>query len=1037
MVAFGSATEALNCAVSMQQGVTNLSRTTAINLRIRVGLSGGEASVEDDDYFGDPVVEASRLCAASKPSQILSAKVVQLTAGRRSAHDWRDIGGLELKGIPHLVDTVEVLWTPLDAGDTTHVPLPERLLLAPEAGLVGRRENLEEIAAALIRIEETRQNEVLFVAGEAGVGKTSLLCEAARAAYEGGATVLYGHCEEDVRAPYQLFIESLNHLIAHAAESDLIEHVERNGVAVTTIAPVLASRIRSDATPSAMAGATEGERYVLFSAVVDLLSREASNHTLVIVFEDLQWADSASLSLLRHIVLSDHLGRMLILGSYRDNELANSPELLETLSVFRRLQRFRRIEMDGLASDEVVSLMAGLTHHELRGEDVTLARSIARETDGNPFFAQEVIRHIRDSRADVTGTSAGAGVIDLPDSVREVIGARVRRLGDATHRVLSTAAVIGRDFDFPLLRATTGVDADELVAMLERAEALSLVHESQATGGFRFAHALFQHTLYEDLGATRRALTHRKVAEALEQLVQSSPDPRYAERARHWSHTGDPSDAPIAVFHLRRAAEAAFESLAPTEALRYYRQILDLTRANALLDRLDQLDVMIGYGTALQQSADQSYRQVLLDAANEAIELDDTDRLVAALLANDRGWMGQAGVLDTAKVEVLEAALERLERGPNRALILAKLCAEYTFHRDLDRRLRLADEAFEIALECDDKSIYPRVSKNIFYSILLPESVETSLVRTAEALTRAETVNDEFLLLSTLLIRMVDLARIGDIEGVDQCLARVRPIVDHLGQPTSRWAVGLNECWRALIAGDVALAEHWANQTFAFGSESQEPDAAIFYGVQLSMVHQQRGTLEEMLPLLEQTIKDNPQMKGFMAYAARAYAETDRLEQAQGRLNELAERNYHTMRNVEWLTAVSNYAEAAYQCRDADAAQALYDQLSDYDSLMVTVGGTTASGPTAHFLGQLATVLGQYDAAESHFERSSAISAPYGLHFFLAATELSWAKMLVQRAGPADHDRAREMLERVRAVSTARGYGTLRRRAIATLERLG
>ena len=165
----------------------------------------------------------------------------------------------------------------------------------------------------------------------------------------------------------------------------------------------------------------------------------------------------------------------------------------------------------------------------------------------------------------------------LPDSVREVIGARVGRLGPDAERVLSLAAVIGRDFDLDLLARATETSEDDLLDILDAATAAALVRELADTPGrYNFAHALIQHTLYEDLGPTRRARAHRRVAEALEDLCGDRPGARVGELARHWFNATQPIDLAKAIGYSRQAGDAALAALAPADALRYYAQALDL-----------------------------------------------------------------------------------------------------------------------------------------------------------------------------------------------------------------------------------------------------------------------------------------------------------------------------------------------------------------------------------------------------------------------------------------------------------------------------
>ena len=319
MVVFGSASTALACAVAMQQGVEHDNRGREYSVGLRVGLSSGEVTREDDDYFGDPVVEAARLCAICETGQVLAADVVRLMAGRRNRHECRSLGPRSLKGLPTPLETVEVTWEPIAEADTDTVPLPGRLAVRPGVGVVGRETELSAITDAVKRVAAGQGREVLLVSGEAGLGKTTLVADAARAAFDGGACVLFGHCEEDLATPYQLFAEAIGHYVIHAPEDQLLAHVEVHGSELARLVPALVSRIRD--LPPSKATDSDTERYLLLAAVVGLLATVSQHQPVILVLDDLQWADEGSLLLLRHLVASEHAMRVLVLGIYRDSEL--------------------------------------------------------------------------------------------------------------------------------------------------------------------------------------------------------------------------------------------------------------------------------------------------------------------------------------------------------------------------------------------------------------------------------------------------------------------------------------------------------------------------------------------------------------------------------------------------------------------------------------------------------------------------------------------------------------------------------------------
>ena len=797
-----SASAALACAVAMQQGVERDNRDRDQSVGLRVGLSGGEVSSEDDDYFGDPVIEAARLCATCEGGQILAADVVRAMAGRRSRHECRAVGPLALKGLPDPVDTVEVRWEPLAGAATNEVPMPGRLTARPTSGVVGRDTETATVSDAFKRVAAGEGREVFLVSGEAGLGKTTLVAERPRAAFDGGACVLFGHCEEDLATPYQLFAEALGHYVAHAPEEQLLAHVDEHGSELARLVPALASRLPG--LPPSKATDSDSERFLLFAAVVGLLVMVSQHQPVVLVLDDLQWADKASLQLLRHVTATDQPLRVLVLGTYRDSELSRTHPFLETLAALHRQHGVARIQLTGLDDTGVVALMEAAAGHTLDDATVGLAHAVYRETDGNPFFVSEVLRHLTETGAmyqDANGrwvAHESFEQIALPDSVREVIGVRVGRLGPDAERVLSVAAVIGRDFDVDVLSRATNSSVDAVLDILDAAAAVTLVRElADAPGHYNFAHALIQHTLYEDLGLTRRARAHRQVAEALEDICGDRPGTRVGELARHWFNATQPIDLAKAINYSRQAGDAALNALAPADALGYYAQALDLYARADEPDPVLGIDLAIGLGIAQRQTGDPAFRGTLLDAAAQAAALDDTDRLVVAALANNRGWISAVGATDTDKIEILEMVAARLPADhPDRARALATLCAERTYASSLDEREALAAEAIHIAQSIGDDAIIAWVLSYIALPLEVPALFEQSRTRTAEGLVRAQRVGDPLLLAFAAIWRAIDAGRVGDIEEVDRCYEIAGACAAQIDQPSLNWAYTFNLAWR-------------------------------------------------------------------------------------------------------------------------------------------------------------------------------------------------------------------------------------------------
>jgi len=1045
MVVFSASSSGLACAVAMQQLVHRDNAGAEHQLGLRVGLSSGEATREGDDYFGDPVIEAARLCAKAGAGQILATDVVKVNAGRRSAYAFTSLGELELKGLPEPVETLEVAWEPLrnDVLAPGRLPLPVRLGYAPGVGVIGREDELATIDAAAKRVSLGEGRELIFVAGEPGQGKTTLVAEFARRAHEAQMTVLLGRCDEDIGAPYRPFNEALSHLVAHTDEDTLRFHVAAHGGELDRMVPALRQRLGE--VPAPQSSDADTERYLLFAAVAGILEQASAEVPVILVLDDLHWADKPSLQLLRHLVTHSATQRLLMIGTYRDAELSSTHPLEEALAALHREPAgISTIEIKGLDDTDVIAFMEAAAGHRLDDAGVGLAHQLYRETDGNPFFVSEVLRHLSESGAIYQDPATGRWVaaedeqLTLPHSVRSVIGTRVSRLGAAATKILTIASVIGRDFDVDLLAETTDVDEDDLLDLLEEAERAAVVHEVDSTPGrYSFSHALIQHTLYDDVSATRRARMHRQVGEAIERLHPNEPDEYAGELARHFLLATKPTDATKAITYAKRAGDAALKALAPDEAARYFSQALELTSQTPGIEPAFRVDLLIDLGIAQRQAGIAAFRETLLKAARGAQDIGDTKRLVAAALANNREFASALGRIDTEKVQVLEAALGALPEtdSPERARLLATLCSELLFGSSLEQRLALAAEAQAMARRLGDEATLLQVLRRCRASTDTPSRLATLLAEIAEQAALAESLDDPVGQFFAAQVATSLYSRAGQFELSDERAATAHSLAARLQQPLMVWGVTVGDAARALSLGDPARAEELATAALEVGISSGQPDAFMFYGVQLMATRLMQGRYGEMVSLIAEAVELNPSVPAFTAALAASRLEAGDEVGARELIDRAAAGSFSLPEDSAWFDAMANYARVAIELRLNDHAEALLEGLAPFHD-EVPHNGLIPQDPVAMFLGALAAVVGRYEEAETYFEEAEELNTRGGMRFAEANTKMLWGRMLRHRGEPGDADRARELLTGARESAAIRGYAAVERRAEAELSKL-
>lgn len=1033
---FDSAAAGVSCATAIQQRFEWRNRSAAEPLLVKIGLSSGDASVTDDgDYFGMPLIEAARLCGYCRGGQILAKELVALLAAARG-HTFKPVGALELKGLPEPLPAVEVAWE--REAETWQVPLPPRLAEEPFAGLVGRAAETQRLRE-LFAEAGSGERRLALLSGEPGIGKTSLAACMAAEAHAQGAVVLLGRCEEELAAPYGPWAEALTHLVGFAPGQVLRAHTERHGGELSRLVPGL--RMRVPRVPQDRATDPETERYLLWSAVTGLLREAAEKDPLLIVLDDLHWADKQSLLLLKHVLAQGQGIRALIIGTYRDSDLHRGHPLSAVLADLRREHGVERLAVGGLDQKAIAEMMERAAGHDLDQAGLELSLELLRETDGNPFYTGELLRHLRESGViyrQENGRYAIRGNLSdlhLPQSVREVLGRRIERLGEDTQKVLTTAAVIGREFDLGLLAAVSERSEDELLELLERAAAASVLSESAAVPGrFSFAHALISHTLYEDLGATRRARLHRRVAEGLEDLLGEDPGARVGELAHHWAKAMAPVDLGKAVNYARLAGERALAELAPDEALRWFTQTLDLLGGDG--DAALRCDLLIGLGEAQRQTGEPAYRQTLLDASRLASELADPERTARAALANNRGHASVFFDIDQERLAALDRTLElnRASGAARRATLLSLRSLELLYDPDHRPRRELATQALALARDSGDPRTLAQVLRDYINAVAAPDTLEEMKVRCGELADSARTARDPGLEFWATHLMLSMYAQLGDADRADALLRDLASVANQLGQPTLNWFANYPAAGWAIMRGELTRGERLAERTLAIGTQAAQPDAILVYGAQMIQIRVYQGRGGELIAMLEQAVAASPRIPAWQAALAAAYCWLGRPQEAAGLVERAASDGFA---HIPWdqvrLTALALYSEAASLAAVTSAAPALYALLEPWADHVIWTGAS-GYGQASTYLGLLAAALGWDERADGHFAAACEFHEAKGMPLWAARAHLGWAWALARRE---ENQRAQREATRALRLSQEHGYGAFEAPASAIVARAG
>ena len=1039
MVVFPSAADAVEAGVAVQRSFVRRNRRARHPLVVRVGIAVGDADVDDGDYFGVPVVQAARLCAVSDGGDVLCSSAVQLLGGGRTGVGFESVGELQLKGLDAPVPAVRLVWT-ADAVEDAR-PLPARLAMAVNERFVGREMEHQVLVDAWKGTGHDSTRRVVLVSGEPGIGKTTLTARFAHEVHDAGALVLYGRCDEDLGVPYQPWLEALGQIVDVAPTEVLVDHVQDRGAHLARWVPKLSQR--TGVTEPAVSDG-DGERVVLSACVVDLLERICVEQPVLLVLDDLHWADRQTVQLLRHVLTSTRPLRLLVAGTFRESDVSADHPVTGLLAVTHREQGVARVALRGLGDVELLAMLERAAGHEMDDAGLALRDAVLAETSGNPFFVGEILRHLAESGVIYTNDDGrwvgdtDIRTVGLPVSVKEVVGRRVAALGADTERLLTHASVIGRDFDLTLLAAVAGVDEDAVIDCCDAAVAASVLRTTGDTDRYTFAHALIEHTLYDGLSPARRARIHRAVAEAIESATGDRAGERAGELAHHWSAAVRPADADRALHYTQLAAERALDQFAPHDAMRWYQQALEHLDHAPVPDLGRRARLLVGLGTAQRFCGVAEHRTTLLAAADLADQIDDIDVLVDASLANTRSWQSDIGNLDVDRLRVLQRALDRL--GPDgdprhRAQLLVTIAVEQTFSAPIDTRLRLATEAIDEARRAGDPAVMARVLRlAIETSAQHPSTLELRDEWLEELTELAAVIESPFIRQGAMFFAIQSGLLRADRRSIDAGFEALDAMLDRTPDLVHRWQCRYHAVTAMIIRGDLDAAEAAAEATLNDGLDIGQPDALTIYGTQIVNIRHHQGRLGELVDLIEDARRSSPLLTVYDAVLAVALALGGEHERASMLIDAAHQSGFPAQQDPTWTTTLACWTHAAVGLGRADVADRLHDLLSPYPDVIVTTT-TTVLPSVAHNLGQLDHLRGRLDEADAWFGRAETVHDGLDSPLLRAHNDTAWSALLADRALSDDLARARFLAERALDASTAGGFRYLEAHARQILTR--
>jgi hypothetical protein len=1020
LAAFHIAADAATAAVRLAEALRAAAVGRPDRPPLRIALCTGEVDPTDDGYRGPAVERVLQLAALPVDGTILvsASTAVMISHALPRGADLVDLGGLAVS--EHRHERVHELRLPASPGD---VVVPDDIgacnlgwARRAAAGLVVGRDGPVELLEGAWERARRGEHRIVVVSGDPGIGKTTVAAELALRLHAAGALVLYGRWDEEALAPYQAIREALGTYAAATPKpllrADLANHAED----LARLLPDLGARIGG--VRAALVDDPDAERRRLFDAVTHWLGGISARHPVLLVLDDLQWAERSSLLLLRHVLDDPPDAPVLVVVTLRDGDVEGMGPL-HTLGLFEAGDDVERLELSGLPPSAIERLVAQALGRPVDDEEAQIARWLADETAGNPLFVQEILRGL--DAAD-PGGSLRAVRDRLPERLYDVVRWRLERVGPQVADALAAASFIGAEFGLDVLAATLDRPAIEVRGCLDDAVHAGLVRDA-TDERLAFAHAVVRRTLQEELPADRTAGLHRRIADVLAERADVASAAEIAHHYLNAVDTGPAAGAPSATAPL--AADAAATAAL---AVRWGRTAADQARRETafegavwFLDRVVAVHERAGTDEALACEL----RLELAEAHDRAGEFTARDRrhLEAAELARaidrtdlfTRAALGYGGRLPAAAPPnptaqgLLEEALARLAPSDSRAraLALARLSHVLALAASHAERQAESDEAVAMARRLDAPVVLASVLVSRSLALDGPDDVDEQLELGAEVMAIGRQTGDPDLVLQGARPRVQALFVIGRHTEA-QILARELTALahevrhpDHL-RIASMWAT----MW-AVIEGRFDEAQARANALRDELRAAGHSQAQLVNVAQTFVLRLLHGGLDVLRPVIE--AGRQPEAYRLNIWSLRAWLEaaSGNLDRARDLLEDEAPAQLASQdRGYLWLPTAVGAAAVASLTRHRGWASAAHEALRPYAGRNVVMGYASFLGAVDHHLGTLDAALGRPGTAADELEAGLERHRALGARPFVALSARWLANVLSERDAPGDADRA-------------------------------
>lgn len=857
---------------------------------------------------------------------------------------------------------------------------------------------------------------IVTLLGEPGIGKTRCAEAYGRAAEEQGALVLWGRCYEEPGAPpYWPWIQVLRDYIAASSQGELEFALDAGIEDIVALVPEIASRLQhARRAPANPRTEPSGARFRTFDAVGRFLVKAAQQVPLVVIIDNLHWADAPSLSLLEFLSHELSRARILVIGTYRDNEVVRGSALLETLGGLRRDACVDRFRLRGL-DEEGIGALAG--HMLGRPLPRQVLAAIFEQTDGNPLFVIELLKVLIEESRD-------AGVepiaVRIPDGVREAIARRVARLSDACGEMLTAASVLGRRFGADEIAAVTGTPIDLVLVRLEEAVAAGLVED---TGGrHRFTHALIRETLYEEISTLDRLQLHARAGDALVNVHGARLEEYLTRIAHHYYESAALGMRDKAIKFAMRAADAAAAMQAYEEAVIHYDQVIGVLELESRDDEERLARTWFLKATALLWSGHtQAALQALLRAASYVHRAGHAEQLVdiATMLTLTSSCYPQQ-----SHVGLLEKALTLLpdEDSAMRAKALGCLAFVKRSLGDAASTRLLVRDAVEMADRVGDIDTQCFTLKMAIIALRSePDSLEQRIELGRRLLPLAQGSGRKEHSAEAHCWQALNLLEAGLIDDYANVLQswdglNIGPYALH------RSFLDAGKIALALLGGEWGGVEKRIDAVYEAARKTRQSDAEGVYGAQMFALNRDLGRLRDVEPLVRRIAGSGE--KAWTPGLMLTCSELGLLDDARRHFERIAADDFAALVHDDmYVTCLVFCAETCFRLWDAVRAAPLYQRLLPYAEQTANHPRAVCFGSTQLYLGMLARAMGNAAAARRHLAAAVERNRDMRAWPWLARAQFQYGALLAE----VDEDSAssRQVLREAEALADRLGMASL------------